>query len=355
MADKIKVEQIIAELEASIDSFQNEADLSYIGSVVSVADGVAKVRGLSKAKYGECVVFEDGTKGLVLDMNTAYSSVVLLSNNYNISEMSQVTSTRKTMSIPVNESIVGRIVDIFGQAVDGGEDIGEPEIMMPLEQDAPGVLDRKSIHQPCPTGIKVIDAFIPIGKGQREMIIGDRLSGKTSIAIDMILNQKHLRDKGEKIFCIYVAVGQKASKIAQLKQTLEDKGAMEYTIIVAAPAGEPASYQVLAPFAGCAIGEYFRDRGMHAIVIYDDLSKHAVAHRQVSLLLRQPPGREAYPGDVFYLHSRLLERAAKLNDKLGGGSLTAIPIIETQEGNFATYVPTNVWSITDGQIVLNNC
>lgn len=358
MSDKINTEQLVSELKTAIADFEHEADLSYIGYVISVADGIAKVRGLTRARYGECVTFDSGVKGLVSDMNTAYISVVLLSNNTDVSEGSEVRSTREIMSIPASMDMVGRIVDIFGNPIDGKETNGkedtiETEIYMPLERDAPGVLDRKSIHQPCPTGVKIIDAFIPIGKGQREMIIGDRLTGKTSLVIDMILNQKHLRDRGEKIFCIYVAIGQKASKIAQLKQLLEEKGAMEYTIIVAATAGEPAAYQVLAPFAGCALGEYFRDKGMHAIVVYDDLSKHAVAHRQVALLLRQPPGREAYPGDIFYLHSRLLERAAKLNDALGGGSLTAIPIIETQEGNFATYVPTNVWSITDGQIVLN--
>lgn len=348
---KIKANEIMAQLESMIENFQTPVDLAHIGYVISVCDGIARVRGLTNAKYGECIIFENGVKGMVMELNTAFLSAVLLDINTNVSEGSQVQGTGKTLTTQMSMDLIGRMSDPFGNPLDQGPLLTDV-VHLPIERNAPGVLERKSIDQPCPTGIKIIDAFIPIGKGQREMIIGDRLTGKTSLAIDMIINQKKLREQGEKIYCIYVAIGQQAAKIAKVKAILEEHDAMEYTIIVGTTSSDPASWQVLAPFTGCAMGEYFRDKGMHALVIYDDLSKHAVAHRHISLLLRNPPGREAYPGDIFYLHSRLLERAAKLNDALGGGSLTAIPIVEILEGNYATYVPTNIWSITDGQIVL---
>lgn len=343
-------EKIIAELSNAIDNFHCAVDLAEVGYVISVADGIARIRGLTHAKYGECLEFENGVRGLVMELNTSFISAVLLDTS-NIEEGSKVKSTGQALSIGASMDLLGRVVDPFGNLLDDGPAIEIDKYML-LERNAPSVLERKGIHEPCPTGVKIIDAFIPIGKGQREMIIGDRLTGKTSLAIDMIISQKNLRAQGEKIFCIYVAIGQQAAKIAKIKATLAAHDALEYTIIVCTTSADQASWLQLAPFAGCALGEYFRDQGMHAIVIYDDLSKHAVAHRQISLLLRNPPGREAYPGDIFYLHSRLLERAAKMSDALGAGSLTAIPIVETQEGNFATYVPTNIWSITDGQIVL---
>ena len=369
---EVKPAEVSAILKQQLAGFEASASLDEVGTVLTVGDGIARVYGLSNAQYGELVEFENGLEGIVLNLEEDNVGVVLLGPSKEIKEGATVKRTERIASIKVGEEMVGRVVDTLGNPIDGKGPIGGDLYEMPLERKAPGVIFRQPVNEPLQTGIKSVDAMIPIGRGQRELVIGDRQTGKTTVCIDTILNQKEFYDAGEPVFCIYVAVGQKASTVANIAKTLEDKGAMAYTVIVAANASDPASMQVYAPFAGAAIGEYFRDTGRPALIIYDDLSKQAVAYREVSLLLRRPPGREAYPGDVFYLHSRLLERAAKviadddlakdmndLPDSLkpivkGGGSLTALPIIETQAGDVSAYIPTNVISITDGQIFLES-
>ncbi|MEJ2161814.1 MAG: F0F1 ATP synthase subunit alpha [Robiginitalea sp.] len=366
----IKAAEVSAILKKQLSGFEATATLDEVGTVLQVGDGIARVYGLSNAQYGELVEFEGGLEGIVLNLEEDNVGVVLLAPSKEIVEGATVKRTQRIASIKVGEGIVGRVVDTLGTPIDGKGEISGELVEMPLERKAPGVIYRQPVNEPMQTGVKAIDAMIPIGRGQRELVIGDRQTGKTTVCIDTIINQKEFYDRGEPVYCIYVAVGQKASTVAGIAKTLEDKGALAYTTIVAANASDPASMQVYAPFAGAAIGEYFRDTGRPALIIYDDLSKQAVAYREVSLLLRRPPGREAYPGDVFYLHSRLLERAAKvieddsvaqnmndLPDNLkskvkGGGSLTALPIIETQAGDVSAYIPTNVISITDGQIFL---
>ncbi len=349
---KINAEKIAEQLKNIVRDFRYEPEAHKIGYVISVADGIAQISGLTSVQYGERVFFpEQHVYGVVQDISENCINVAIL-NNASVSAGAHAVGTGEVPHIGVSEKLLGRMVDITGKQIDGGSEI-EVKKMMPIEADAPSVFDRSPVNEALSTGIKTIDAFLPIGRGQREMIIGDRGTGKTSMALDMIINQKYTHNTDKPVYCIYVAIGQKASNIANVKQILENNDAMIYTVIVVATASDSAITQVLAPYAGCAIGEFFRDQGKHALIIYDDLTKHAIAYRQISLLLRRPPGREAYPGDTFYLHSRLLERAAKLNEKKGGGSLTAIPIITIQDGNYAAYVPTNVWSITDGQIVLN--
>ncbi len=343
---KVNPEEITAILKREILDYDLSSEVEEIGTVLSVGDGIAQVFGLTRAMAGELVTFESGVVGMILNLDEASVGVVLLGQDQEIKEGQVVRRTGRIAEVPVGEAMVGRVVNALGEPLDGKGEI-KTTASRALESPAPGVIDRKSVFEPVQTGIKAIDAMIPIGRGQRELIIGDRSTGKTAIVVDTIINQQD-----QDMICIYVAIGQKASSVAGVVRTLEEHGAMDYTIVVAATAAEPASLQYLAPYAGCAIGEYFMRQGKHALVIYDDLSKHAVAYRAMSLLLRRPPGREAYPGDVFYLHSRLLERAAKLNDELGGGSLTALPIIETQAGDIAAYIPTNVISITDGQIFL---
>lgn len=368
---EIKAAEISAILKKQLEGFQSGATLEEVGSVLQVGDGIARVYGLSNAQYGELVQFDNGLEAIVLNLEEDNVGVVLLGPSTGIKEGSTVKRTQRIASLKVGEQIVGRVVDTLGNPIDGKGPIGGDLYEMPLERKAPGVIFRQPVTEPLQTGIKSIDAMIPVGRGQRELVIGDRQTGKTTVCIDTILNQKEFYDAGQPVFCIYVAVGQKASTVAGIAKTLEEKGAMAYTVIVAANASDPAPMQVYAPMAGAAIGEYFRDSGRPALIIYDDLSKQAVAYREVSLLLRRPPGREAYPGDVFYLHSRLLERACKviadddiaknmndLPDSLkpivkGGGSLTALPIIETQAGDVSAYIPTNVISITDGQIFLD--
>ena len=363
--------EVSAILKQQLSGFENKASLDEVGTVLTVGDGIARVYGLSNAQYGELVEFETGLEAIVLNLEEDNVGVVLLGPSVGISEGSTVKRTQRIASIKVGEGIVGRVVDTLGNPIDGKGPIEGETFEMPLERKAPGVIYREPVTEPLQTGIKSIDAMVPIGRGQRELVIGDRQTGKTTVCIDTILNQKEFYDAGEPVYCIYVAIGQKASTVAGIAKTLEDKGAMAYTTIVAANASDPAPMQVYAPFAGAAIGEYFRDTGRPGLIIYDDLSKQAVAYREVSLLLRRPPGREAYPGDVFFLHSRLLERAAKvinddgiardmndlpdsLKDKVkGGGSLTALPVIETQAGDVSAYIPTNVISITDGQIFLD--
>ncbi len=343
---KVNPEEITAILKREIEDYQLTSEVEEIGTVLSVGDGIAQVFGLTKAMAGELVTFEGGVVGMILNLDEASVGVVLLGADQEIQEGQVVRRTGRIAEIPVGDALVGRVVNALGEPLDGKGEIATTATWA-LESPAPGVIDRKSVFEPLQTGIKAIDSMIPIGRGQRELIIGDRSTGKTAIVLDAIINQKD-----QDMICIYVAIGQKASSVASVVRTLEENGALAYTIVVAATAAEPASLQYLAPYAGCAIGEFFMRQGKHALVIYDDLSKHAVAYRAMSLLLRRPPGREAFPGDVFYLHSRLLERAAKLNDELGGGSLTALPIIETQAGDIAAYIPTNVISITDGQIFL---
>ncbi|MCA6421251.1 MAG: F0F1 ATP synthase subunit alpha [Flavobacterium sp.] len=368
---EIKAAEISAILKKQVEGFQSGATLEEVGTVLQVGDGIALVYGLSNAQYGELVQFENGLEAIVLNLEEDNVGVVLLGPSTGIREGSTVKRTQRIASLKVGEQIVGRVVDTLGNPIDGKGPIGGELYEMPLERKAPGVIFRQPVTEPLQTGIKSIDAMIPVGRGQRELVIGDRQTGKTTVCIDTILNQKEFYDAGQPVFCIYVAIGQKASTVALIAKTLEEKGAMAYTTIVAANASDPAPMQVYAPMAGAAIGEYFRDSGRPALIIYDDLSKQAVAYREVSLLLRRPPGREAYPGDVFYLHSRLLERACKviadddiaknmndLPDNLkpivkGGGSLTALPIIETQAGDVSAYIPTNVISITDGQIFLD--
>lgn len=367
----IKPAEVSAILRQQLAGFKTEAELEEVGSVLQVGDGIARIYGLFNVQAGELVEFENtGVKGIVLNLEEDNVGVVMLGESQGINEGDQVKRTRKIASINVSEGMLGRVINTVGEPVDGKGPIEGEQYEMPLERKAPGVIYRQPVTEPLQTGIKAIDAMIPIGRGQRELIIGDRQTGKSAIAVDTIINQKEFYDNGEPVYCVYVAVGQKGSTVANLVQTLESKGAMKYTVVVVATASDAAAMQFYAPFAGAAIGEYFRDTGRPALIIYDDLSKQAVAYREVSLLLRRPPGREAYPGDVFYLHSRLLERAAKIiaNDDIakkmndlpesirnkvkGGGSLTALPIIETQAGDVSAYIPTNVISITDGQIFL---
>ena len=346
MTTKTKKEDIIAALKEQIEKFEHTAKTEHVGTVVSVGDGTARLSGLSNVAASEMLMFADGTTGVALNLEEDTVGAIILGETKNIHEGDSVKATGRILSIPVSDAVVGRVVNALGAPVDGKGDVKAAELM-PIERIAPGVMTREPVGVPMQTGLKAIDALIPIGRGQRELIIGDRQTGKTAIAIDAILNQK-----GENMKCIYVAIGQKESKIAKMVAKLEEAGAMEYTTIVVAGASDPAAMSYIAPYAGCAIGEYFMQKGEDALIIYDDLSKHAWAFREISLLLRRPPGREAYPGDVFYLHSRLLERAARLNKEHGGGSLTALPIIETQSGDVSAYIPTNVISITDGQIYL---
>lgn len=330
-------------------------DVSEVGRVLSVGDGIARIYGLDKVQANELVEFENGIKGMALNLEEDNVGVVIFGSDQNIKEGDTVKRTDKIVSVPVGKQLLGRVVDALGEPIDGKGEIGAKEYSL-SEVKAPGIIARRSVYEPMQTGLKIVDSLVPIGRGQRELIIGDRQTGKTAIIIDTILNQKQINDKAksekDKLYCIYVAVGQKRSTVAQVVKTLREAGAMDYTIVVAATASDPAPMQFIAPYSGCAMGEYFRDNGMNAVIFYDDLTKQATAYRQMSLLLRRPPGREAYPGDVFYLHSRLLERAAKMNDELGGGSLTALPVIETQAGDVSAYIPTNVISITDGQIFL---
>jgi len=368
---EVKPAEVSAILKKQLSGYEATASLDEVGSVLTVGDGIARVYGLSNVQYGELVEFENGLEGIVLNLEEDNVGVVLLGHSNDIVEGATVKRTQRIASINVGEGIIGRIVNTLGEPIDGKGPITGETFEMPLERIAPGVIYREPVTEPLQTGIKAIDAMIPVGRGQRELVIGDRQTGKTTVCIDTILNQKEFYDAGEPVYCIYVAIGQKASTVANIAKVLEERGALAYTTIVAANASDPAPMQVYAPFAGVAIGEYFRDTGRPALIIYDDLSKQAVAYREVSLLLRRPPGREAYPGDVFYLHSRLLERAAKIinNDEIargmndlpeslkgkvkGGGSLTALPIIETQAGDVTAYIPTNVISITDGQIFLD--
>ena len=345
---QIKAEEISSIIKEKIKGFDQQVDVSQTGSVIQVGDGIAKIYGLDGAMAGEMLEFPGGLYGIALNLEEDNVGAVLMGDDVGIKEGDPVKRTGRIAEIPVGEALIGRVVNAIGQPIDGKGPINSQHSSR-IEVVAPGVNTRQSVREPLQTGIKAIDAMIPIGRGQRELIIGDRQTGKTASAVDAIINQKGLG-----VFCIYVAVGQKRSTVARVVKTLEENHAMEYTMVVAATASDPAPMQFLAPFSGAAIGEYFRDNGKHALIVYDDLSKHAVAYRQLSLLLRRPPGREAYPGDVFYLHSRLLERAAKLSDKLGGGSLTALPIIETQAGDVSAYIPTNVISITDGQIYLGS-
>jgi F-type H+/Na+-transporting ATPase subunit alpha len=350
----IRAAEISAILKEQIKNFGQEAEVSEVGQVLSVGDGIARVFGLDNVQAGEMVEFENGVRGMALNLETDNVGIVIFGNDREIKEGQTVKRTRSIVDVPVGKEMLGRVVDALGNPIDGKGPIVAKERKR-VDVKAPGIIPRKSVHEPMATGLKAIDALIPIGRGQRELIIGDRQTGKTAIVLDTILNQKSLNtqtDEKIKLYCVYVAVGQKRSTVAQFVKVLEEQGALEYSIVVAATASDPAPMQFLAPFAGCTMGEYFRDNGMHAVIIYDDLSKQAVAYRQMSLLLRRPPGREAYPGDVFYLHSRLLERAAKMGDAAGSGSLTALPVIETQANDVSAYIPTNVISITDGQIFL---
>ena len=345
---EIKAEEISKIIREQIDEYRPGLEVNEVGSVISVGDGIARVYGLEKAMAGELLEFPKGVMGLALNLEESQVGVVLLGEYTEIREGDQVRRTGRIMEVPVGESLTGRVVNALAQPIDG-KGVIETDKTLPIERLAPGVVDRHPVTEPLQTGLKPIDAMIPIGRGQRELIIGDRQTGKTAVAIDTIINQK-----GLDVICIYVAIGQKRSTVAQVVKTLGEVGAMDYSIVVSASASDPAPMQFLAPYAGCALGEYFRDTSRHVLCIYDDLSKHAAAYREISLLLRRPPGREAYPGDVFYLHSRLLERASKLSDENGGGSLTALPIIETQAGDVSAYIPTNVISITDGQIYLES-
>jgi F-type H+-transporting ATPase subunit alpha len=350
----IRAAEISAILKEQIKDFGKEAQVTEVGQVLSVGDGIARVYGLDKVQAGEMVEFPGGIRGMALNLETDNVGVVIFGSDRDIKEGDTVKRTGAIVDVPVGKGLLGRVVDALGNPIDGKGPIQSDERRR-VDVKAPGIIPRKSVHEPMQTGLKAIDALIPIGRGQRELIIGDRQTGKTAVALDAILNQKSINtgdDESAKLYCVYVAIGQKRSTVARFVKVLEENGALEYSIVVAATASDPAPMQFLAPFAGCTFGEYFRDNGMHAMITYDDLSKQAVAYRQMSLLLRRPPGREAYPGDVFYLHSRLLERAAKLNDDNGGGSLTALPVIETQANDVSAYIPTNVISITDGQIFL---
>ncbi|ARS25861.1 F0F1 ATP synthase subunit alpha [Sphingomonas sp. KC8] len=350
----IRAAEISKVIRDQIASFGTEAQVSEVGSVLSVGDGIARIHGLDNVQAGEMVEFSNGIKGMALNLEADNVGVVIFGTDAQIKEGDVVKRTGTIVDVPVGKGLLGRVVDGLGNPIDGkGPIVAEKRSR--VEVKAPGIIPRKSVHEPVQTGLKALDALVPVGRGQRELIIGDRQTGKTAVAIDTFINQREANkgtDEGKKLYCVYVAVGQKRSTVAQIVRQLEENGAMEYSIVVAATASEPAPLQFLAPYTGCAMGEYFRDNGMHAVIVYDDLSKQAVAYRQMSLLLRRPPGREAYPGDVFYLHSRLLERAAKMNDANGNGSLTALPIIETQAGDVSAYIPTNVISITDGQIFL---
>jgi F-type H+-transporting ATPase subunit alpha len=350
----IRAAEISAILKEQIKNFGQEAEVTEVGQVLSVGDGIARVYGLDNVQAGEMVEFESGVRGMALNLEQDNVGVVIFGSDREIKEGQTVKRTGAIVDVPVGKGLLGRVVDALGNPIDGkGPIVAEKRSRVDVK--APGIIPRKSVHEPMATGLKAIDALIPIGRGQRELIIGDRQTGKTAVALDTILNQKPAHagtDEKAKLYCVYVAVGQKRSTVAQFVKVLEDNGAMEYSIVIAATASDAAPMQFLAPFAGCAMGEYFRDNGMHAVIVYDDLSKQAVAYRQMSLLLRRPPGREAYPGDVFYLHSRLLERAAKMGDAAGNGSLTALPVIETQANDVSAYIPTNVISITDGQIFL---
>src|SRR5580692_5427245 len=351
----IQPAEISAILKQQIANFGAEAEVSEVGQVLSVGDGIARVYGLDQVQAGEMVEFPGGVKGMALNLEIDNVGVVIFGEDRAIKEGDTVKRTGAIVDFPVGKGLLGRVLDPLGQPLDGKGDLADVAERRRVDVKAPGIIPRKSVNEPMQTGIKAIDSLIPIGRGQRELIIGDRQTGKTAIAIDAIINQRNVNkstDEKTKLYCIYVAIGQKRSTVAQIVKTLEDAGAMEYTIVVAATASEPAPLQFLSPYTGCAMGEFFRDNGMHALIVYDDLSKQAVAYRQMSLLLRRPPGREAYPGDVFYVHSRLLERAAKMNDEQGAGSLTALPVIETQAGDVSAYIPTNVISITDGQIFL---
>jgi len=354
----IRAAEISKVIRDQIANFGTEAQVSEVGTVLSVGDGIARVHGLDNVQAGEMVEFAGGVKGMALNLEADNVGVVIFGSDVAITEGSTVRRTQTIVDVPVGKGLLGRVVDGLGNPIDGKgpiEGADRPENRKRVEVKAPGIIPRKSVHEPVQTGLKALDALVPIGRGQRELIIGDRQTGKTAVALDTFINQREVNKTGaesEKLYCIYVAIGQKRSTVAQIVRALEENGAMEYSIVVAATASEPAPLQFLAPYTGCTMGEYFRDNGMHAVIVYDDLSKQAVAYRQMSLLLRRPPGREAYPGDVFYLHSRLLERAAKMNDANGNGSLTALPIIETQAGDVSAYIPTNVISITDGQIFL---
>ena len=350
---EIRADEITKVIQQEIESFDTSVDVAEVGQVLSVGDGVARVYGLENVQAGETVEFPGDVQGMVLNLEDGYVGCVIFGDDSHIKEGDLVKRSGKILQVPVGKQLVGRVVDALGNPIDGKGALNNDEFSL-VEKIAPGIMSRKSVHEPLQTGLKAIDALVPIGRGQRELIIGDRQTGKTSVGIDTILNQKQFYDAGKPVHCVYVAVGQKRSTVAKVVQTLEEKGAMAYTTVVAATASDPAPMQYLAPYAGCAMGEYFRDNNEHGLIIYDDLSKQAVAYRQMSLLLKRPPGREAYPGDVFYVHSRLLERAAKLSDDLGAGSLTALPIIETQAGDVSAYIPTNVISITDGQIFLES-
>ena len=350
----IRAAEISKVIKDQIANFGTDAQVSEVGTVLSVGDGIARVHGLDNVQAGEMVAFANGVQGMALNLEADNVGVVIFGSDAEIREGDTVRRTETIVDVPVGMGLLGRVVDGLGNPIDGKGPIENAQRMR-VEVKAPGIIPRKSVHEPMQTGLKALDALVPVGRGQRELIIGDRQTGKSAVAIDTFINQREAHkgdDASKKLYCIYVAVGQKRSTVAQLVKTLEENGAMEYSIVVAATASEPAPLQFLAPYTGCTMGEYFRDNGMHAVIVYDDLSKQAVAYRQMSLLLRRPPGREAYPGDVFYLHSRLLERAAKLNDANGNGSLTALPIIETQAGDVSAYIPTNVISITDGQIFL---
>jgi len=351
---EIRASEISSILKEQIKNFGQEAEVAEIGQVLSVGDGIARVYGLDNVQAGEMVEFENGVRGMALNLEVDNVGIVIFGEDRDIKEGDTVKRTGDIVEVPVGKELLGRVVDSLGNPIDGKGPIEATEYRR-ADVKAPGIIPRKSVHEPMQTGLKAIDALIPIGRGQRELIIGDRQTGKTAIALDSILNQKEINksdDESKKLYCVYVAVGQKRSTVAQFVKNLEERGALEYSIVIAATASEPAPMQYLAPYAGCAMGEYFRDNGMHSLLVYDDLSKQATAYRQMSLLLRRPPGREAYPGDVFYLHSRLLERAAKLNEDHGAGSQTALPIVETQANDVSAYIPTNVISITDGQIFL---
>ncbi len=352
---EIRAAEISAILKQQIANFGTEAESAEVGQVLAVGDGIARVYGLDNVQSGEMVEFPGGIKGMALNLETDNVGIVIFGDDSTIKEGDTVKRTGTIVDVPVGKALLGRVMDGLGNAIDGKGDLGTTERRL-AELKAPGIIPRRSVHEPVQTGLKAVDSLIPIGRGQRELIIGDRQTGKTAVILDTIINQKKINDAAksdkDKLFCIYVAIGQKRSTVAQVVKTLADYGALEYTIIVAATASDPAPMQFMAPYTGCAMGEYFRDNGMHAVIFYDDLSKQAVAYRQMSLLLRRPPGREAYPGDVFYLHSRLLERAAKLNEANGSGSLTALPVVETQANDVSAYIPTNVISITDGQIFL---
>ncbi len=350
----IRAAEISRVIRDQIANFSADQEVSEVGTVLSVGDGIARIHGLDNVQAGEMVEFDSGVKGMALNLEADNVGVVIFGSDTGISEGSTARRTGTIVDVPIGKALLGRVVDALGNPIDGKGPIETTERSR-VEVKAPGIIPRKSVHEPVQTGLKALDALVPVGRGQRELIIGDRQTGKTAVALDTFINQKQANagdDESQKLYCIYVAIGQKRSTVAQIVRALEENGAMEYSIVVAATASEPAPLQFLAPYTGCAMGEYFRDNGMHAVIVYDDLSKQAVAYRQMSLLLRRPPGREAYPGDVFYLHSRLLERAAKMNEDNGSGSLTALPVIETQAGDVSAYIPTNVISITDGQIFL---